>query len=320
MYLVAKKDDPDAVAAAWVVRLDREELSAAEQQQLDAWIGAHPAHMGAFVRAQSVWAKIDRVAALDAGRAATPTEAPRWAKRWLAASLAASLVIASVVAFNHFSGRETTRLGEIRRFLLQDGSGIVLNASSVVQVKYEPNERRVVLREGEASFNVAHNVERPFIVQARDVAVRAVGTSFSVRLLPHTVSIIVTEGAVEITRPSTRPGETTVKEVKIVARNRQLVAPAAQPMMVASLSNQEVSRRMAWQEGLLVFDGQQLAQAVTEVNRYSPIPIVVDDASLGQKTFVGVFRVGDAQAFVDAAAAAFGAHVNARDDGLHLGD
>ena len=173
MYLTAKKDDRDAIAATWVVRLDREDLSPAEREHLEAWLAEQPANMGAFVRAQSIWSKIDRVAALDVGRSAAPVQLRRRAWYWIAASVAASLAVISLATFEYLAGRETTRLGEIRRFLLQDGSGVVLNASSAVQVDYEEKQRRVVLREGEASFNVAHNVNRPFIVQARDVSVSA---------------------------------------------------------------------------------------------------------------------------------------------------
>jgi transmembrane sensor len=322
MYSAVKDDSVEAAAVAWVIRLDGGELSESERQQLDAWLSANPRHLGAFVRAQAIWSDADRVAALDAGRTAAnpqPAQSARFAnpmRRLLAASLAAMLVGGAIVAATHLIGREGTRFGEIRRLTLADGSTIVLNASSVVQIKFEKNERRVVLRAGEASFQVAHDVQRPFVVQAREVAVKAVGTSFSVRLRPAAVSVTVMEGVVEVMRPN----ETKVEEVKVIGRNRELIAPVAHPMAATTLTDREVTRQMAWQQGLLIFDGERLSQAVAEVNRYSLTPVVIDSDWLAQRAFVGVFRVGDARAFASAAAAAFDAHVDEQDDGLHLAE
>jgi transmembrane sensor len=328
MGSVAKGNDVEAVAAAWVIRLDRGDVSEAERAELEAWLEADSRRMGAFVRAQAIWTDADRVAALDPGKGAGQSVDQHSAfraltspRQWLlAASIAALIGVAALislgVAFGYFSGREVTALGEIRRITLDDGSSIVLNTSSVVQVEYEKSERRVVLRRGEASFHVAHDTLRPFIVQARDVAVKAVGTSFSVRLQPTTVSVTVAEGVVEVMRPA----ENSVEEVRVLGRNRQVTAPRAYPMSAAELTDRQLSNRLAWQEGLLVFDGERLAQAVAEVNRYSPLPVVLDSAALADRGFVGVFRVGDSRAFADAAAAAFHAHVDEKEDGLHLGE
>ena len=195
MYSVVKDDEVDAVAAAWVVRLDGNELTESEQQELDQWLAANPRHMGAFVRAQAIWCDTDRIAALDGGRAASRDPAPRRARfpqrlrALVAASLVAFVIAGGIAASVHLMGREGTSFGEVRRLTLPDGSTLVLNAESVVQVKFEKNERRVLLRSGEASFQVAHDVRRPFIVEARDVAVKAVGTNFTVRLQPATVSV-----------------------------------------------------------------------------------------------------------------------------------
>jgi transmembrane sensor len=320
MRFVGKDEDVEAVAAGWIVRLDRGELSDAERAELDAWLDADARRMGAFVRAQAIWSDADRVAALDPGASAIAQQAAPPRRYLLAASIAALFVVgilaAFAVTFGYFSGREVTDRGEIRRITLADGSTIVLNTSSVVRVQFSDDERRVVLREGEATFNVAHDTQRPFIVQARDVAVKAVGTSFNVRLRPSGVAVTVAEGVVEVMRPT----EAKVEEVRVLGRNRQITAAPAHPMALAELTNEQLSNRLAWQEGLLVFDGDHLAQAISEVNRYSPFPVVLDSSRLADRAFVGVFRVGDARAFADAAAAAFGAHVVEKDDGLHLED
>src|SRR5688572_796460 len=96
MNSVARNDDIEDTAAEWVVRLDRGALSEAEQRELDSWLEASTRHRGAFVRAQAMWVDLDRVAALQAGRAPLdpPAERPPWLR---AASFAGALLAAGVV-------------------------------------------------------------------------------------------------------------------------------------------------------------------------------------------------------------------------------
>jgi transmembrane sensor len=188
-----------------------------------------------------------------------------------------------------------------------------------LQVKFADDERRIVLRQGEASFQVSHDEQRPFVVQAGDVSVRAVGTAFSVRMRRSDVEVVVTEGVVEVVRK----GGTARIAAERVKRNQEVVVattaqPGATPIAVAALSDKEIERRLAWQDGRLVFQGEALANAVAEVNRYSLLPVVIDDPELGRKSFVGVFRVGDSRAFAQAAATAFDARVDEEDGALHL--
>src|SRR3546814_5501598 len=94
--------------------------------------------------------------------------------------------------------RVATGRSEVRRIALEDGSIVTLNGNSAVQIRYEDDIRRVVLRRGEASFEVAHNSERPFVVSADGVKVRAVGTEFVVGSEDDGVEVTVEEGVVAI--------------------------------------------------------------------------------------------------------------------------
>jgi transmembrane sensor len=323
MSTVTEIDDIEETATHWVMRLDGGALQDAEQSELDAWLAADTRHLGAFVRAQAAWVHLDRVAALAAGRAPVKQEPVAWQWQRAAAVAAVALGVLASLAFvnsRYLAGRESTQVGEVRRLTLADGSALSLNTSSVLQVKFAEDERRIVLRQGEASFQVAHDEQRPFVVQAGNVSVRAVGTAFSVRMRSQDVEVVVTEGVVEVAR---RGGGTARIAAERVARNQEVVVttakqPEAAPLAVAALSENEIERRLSWQDGRLVFQGEALANAVAEVNRYSPLPVVIDDAALGRKSFVGVFRVGDTRAFAQAAATAFDAHVHEEDGALHL--
>ena len=160
MSIVTEIDDIEETAARWVMRLDAGALPELEQRELDAWLAADTRHLGAFVRAQAAWVNLDRVAALAAGRAPLKPQRAQWQWRRAAAIAAVMLGVITSAAFinsRYLAGRESTQVGEVRRLMLDDGSALALNTSSVLQVKFAADERRIVLRRGEASFQVAHD-------------------------------------------------------------------------------------------------------------------------------------------------------------------
>jgi transmembrane sensor len=225
----------------------------------------------------------------------------------------ALFVASGFLAYDRLEGRIATERGEVRRVALEDGSTVSINGNSVLQVRFDEMRRHVVLRRGEASFQVAHNSERPFVVTADDVTVTAVGTEFAVGLTGKDVAVTVAEGVVKLQRGSAS-GE---QQEQYLRHNEQFVAASTGPRR-ARLDPGEVNRRLAWRDGLLVFEGQPLGVAAEEVNRHSGKPVVIDDPTLARAEFIGVFHIGDAQSFANAAAYAFNGKVVERDDAYHL--
>lgn len=319
MKRAAKSDDIDSAAAAWTVRLDRGGLSDEDRESLERWLQQDQRHLGALVRAQAIWTDLDRTAALRAGAGATSEGVARRRRRSLlqwALPLAACLLIAiglsSLFAFQH--GRFVSGRGQVRHFTLADGSSVVLDTDSVIRVRYTPQERTIFLKAGEASFQVAHNTQRPFIVHAEDVTVRAVGTNFAVSVRDREVQVVVAQGTVEVRRVGSR----AVGPPRLVHFDHELRDDHVRPLEVAELAPAEVERKLAWRRGLLIFDGEHLSEAAAQVNRYAATPVVIDDEALGKRTFVGIFRVGASKAFADSAAAAFDAKVIVQGGAYHL--
>jgi len=83
---------------------------------------------------------------------------------------------------------------------LSDGSVVTLNKNSVFEYpsKFVDGRRQVVLREGEAFFDVAHDEGKPFLIESGRVSIRVVGTSFNVKLRNGSVEVIVESGKVEV--------------------------------------------------------------------------------------------------------------------------
>jgi len=297
-------------ATLWVAQLDRG-LSPAEQAALDEWIAADTRHLGALARAQALWqeggrAQIFKSTALntEVSPAVTPKRAfARWAA--LAAGVAILVSGASYIWAVYVSTHWSTGIGEIRHLPLADGSSITLNTRSEVKVAYSSDARIVRLDQGEALFSVTPDVNRPFVVEAGMIRVRAIGTEFVVRREGDThAQVIVTRGAVDVWRDMASPEPST----RITAGRRTVATPEAIETP-KSISEAEMARSVAWQNGIIDLDGRTLAEAASEFNRYNKIAVVISDPALASRKVVGRFNTSDPQGFATAAAAMLDARV-----------
>jgi transmembrane sensor len=310
-------DSIDAAAAEWVVRIDRC-LTDSERTALEEWLSADPRRTGALARAQAGWVYMDRS---QVYRAAGELRELRTARPWRMAmpwASAAAVLVAVATALWAWQGYSRTHFatsrGEVRQLNLADGSRITLDTLSRVSVRYESATRLVRLEAGEALFDVAKDPGRPFIVQAGNVRVRAVGTAFVVdRRSDASVDVIVTHGTVDVWREASSPEPA----VRVAARKRLLTTPvhAVQP---EELTADQLAGAIAWEHGVIDLNGRTIAEAAAEFNRYNARTIVIRDPALASQTVVGQFQTADPVAFVTAAAAMLDAHVRTDGDRLIL--
>jgi transmembrane sensor len=308
-------------AAEWVARVDRSGEDGDVLAELAAWLSGDERRQGAYFRAQSTWAMLDRARVLAGGRAEEPEgpaeTAPRgWLSRrqmlWGGSAAAASLaaIATGVGLWPRPPLRIETALGEIRRVPLKDGSMAAVNTATRLAVTMRPDIRRIALDHGEAWFQVAKDRARPFVVEAGDVRVRAVGTAFSVRRTDDGADVQVTEGVVEVWSV----GDEANKR-RVAAGARTFVSDASGPSVVAEASV-AIDRNLAWRSGQLIFDGDTLGAAAAEFNRYNKVQVRIDDPALASEKFVGRFRTNEPDAFAKAAATILGAR--AQSDGEQI--
>lgn len=307
----------DAAAAQWVIRIDRR-LTESERAALEEWLGADPRRVGALARAQAGWVYMDRA---QVYRAAGELRESRTARRWRMAipwASAAAVLVAVATALWAWQGYSRTHFatarGEIRKLNLEDGTRVTLDTLSRLSVRYGSATRLVSLEAGEALFEVAKDPGRPFIVQAGNVRVRAVGTAFVVdRRSDASVDVIVTHGTVDVWREASSPEPA----VRVDAHKRLVTTPvqAAQP---AELTAAQLAGAVAWENGVIDLNGRTIQEAAAEFNRYNARTIVIRDPALGSQTVVGQFQTTDPVAFVTAAAAMLDARVRTDGDRLIL--
>jgi transmembrane sensor len=315
----------DDQAAAWAARIDAGDLEPVEEARLDAWLAADPRHLGAFGKAKAVLIHTERARAFgpnfDLEALATRSKDTRRLSRrgalWLGGIAASAGAISVFGGASLWLGRQrayTTQIGQTQVVPLEDGSVVTLNTDTQISVHFTPSTRLVRLVRGEALFDVAKNRKRPFIVTADGTSVRAVGTSFTVALLPEQpVQVLVREGVVEVKRPD----QPTAAPVRVPA-NTRAVAPKDAPITAQKVASAEVTRALSWRVGRLAFEGESLAEAVAVFSRYSETHIVLDDPAVARKTITGLYVSNDPVGFANAVALSLDLHSELRGDEVHI--
>lgn len=292
-------------AAIWHARMRDAELDAIgtpdNRADFDRWLAADARHRRAYDETARLWDKLAApvdVLANDEAQAAANHRRRSPARSFLPrfAALAASLLILVVASLAYRDGivdswrsDYVTAIGEQSPVDLADGSRIRLNTDTAIAVDLMPDRRRVRLFRGQAWFDVATDVGRPFVVETSMGSVGVVGTRFDVRVDDNNAVVSLFEGRVTLDTAA---------------------APAEEPPLVlkpgeqARLSSNSVSRAVrfdrtevtAWLRGQLVFYNSPLAQVVAELNRYRSGRIVVVDGDLDSLKISGVFRTDDPDA------------------------
>lgn len=251
-----------------------------------------------------------RCAALEATRnRRKPAGRRRLAGTALAASFLGALVWVSApalaphtpaTALTENVQRYATAVGQRRDVILSDGSKVTLNTASLIEVRYSEARRDVKLLAGQALFQVAKNLDRPFVVSARDRQVTALGTAFDVWIQgDDRLQVLLVEGHVRV--DPVRP-KGIARLIPALARTdltagEQLLADASGD---ADVVTADVERDTAWNRGVLIFRNDSVGDAVREVNRYSLVPIVVDDPGVASLKVSGIFPTASREDFLAA--------------------
>lgn len=256
-------------AALWAARLDGASLSSADRDALDAWLSADPTHRARLAEycQFSMELEAQLPALVDRGRVRLPPPKPA-RRRFVGFALYSGLALAAAaVAMLFWAGRVTTVRQDIatavaqrQQVALADGSRVELNARTTLRVDFTRAERRIQLAEGQAYFSVSKDPSRPFVVETPAGAVRVTGTVFDVRTgTASDLQVTVFEGSVLI-RPGEAAGAASATPIPLRAGNR--VTAAHGSVSQQSLTVEELADALAWREGVIVFDGVALTDAL----------------------------------------------------------
>lgn len=335
------KEQIQSQACEWISKLDRG-LKSDEEAMLQDWVNESPANYKSLVDMASLWDDLSVLNELK-GLIANSGVKKRKTKQWfMPVSAAASflvLVLVGWVTYSHITPSSSTyseapitqfastKVGEQKNLVLSDGSEILLNTQTSVKIDYYSDKRVVHLLQGEAHFDVASNKSRPFTVYAGEHSVTAVGTAFNMEFLDsRQLELVVTEGKVLVKNSPKQGDAGQVVTADSVIQNQGVLVFSGERAWVSdrierreSLTQSEMSQNLAWQEGQLVFSGDNLESVLKEISRYSSQDFIIDNDALKQTQVAGYFKVGDINSLLASLEYSFGiAHHKDAHNVIHL--
>lgn len=279
-------------AAEWWLRLRRGQAGDEDVDDWLDWSAKAPGNIGRFERIHALGTGL--AAASPSAKAALLDEfAPR-RRRWpmaLAAGVAACALFMGTLVWSPrapetlLSQRYATEIGVNRDVQLPDGSRLAIGADSALELHFDTTGRQLALDRGEAFVEVAKDAQRPFVIDAGSLRVRAVGTAFNVRRTDSQVAVTVTEGRVRVTLPS-QPA-TAGGELEVVAGQRVAYDAMRGRLALASIDTQ---RALGWRNNRLEFVDEPLDVVVANINRYSPRQLRLADSRVAELRFTGTIR------------------------------
>nr|WP_234358291.1 FecR family protein [Pseudomonas resinovorans] len=284
----APDNRPLAEALDWLIVL--EDADEATQARFAAWLDAAPENLAAFEQAQAVWQSpllTEAARQLDERPAAVVQPLPQ--RRFLK-PLAMAAAVLLAVGFGlqsdlllRLRADHLTEVGQRQTLQLADGSKVLLNTDSAISSRIDEQQRVARLYRGEAYFDVAHDRNRPFEVEAGPVQVSVRGTAFAVRRLGDATEVSVQRGSVDV---SSRTDST---RVSLGAGDSIRIGPEG----FGNLRHANLQQELAWVQGRLVFENCPLSQVLAELRRYYPGWIYSADERLDQVRVTGNYRLDD---------------------------
>ncbi len=316
-------------ATQWFVRLHAPDCNAGDREAFKRWLALNAANVSAYAAVKRTAGllrdkrltqdpRIQRLAASALGQHShepgderEPQNAPvftRWKYRVktlhrYAAAFMIALTLSMVLAMHDNQAPQLDANGQrfvnnemhSQRIELSDGSQVFLDVGAEISVEMNDRERRLELKDGRAYFEVAHDASRPFLVQASDTKVLALGTRFEVDISSNgLIDVTLAEGSVAVSYQQAQHGTDVWRNV--LQPGDQLTVDNAGMRDTRAVNADAVS---SWSRGLLVFDNTPLHRALEEINRYAEVKVRLSDQSLADISIGGNFVAGgDSSEFV----------------------
>lgn len=267
-------------AADWLMRLHSGEPGAVDDAALQRWLNTSPQHRSAWQRAEQLLGGLQAVPT-QAARAALDRPPGGRSRRgaiarlvWLPMLPTAAWLGWSQLPWREWQADFRTATGEHKRVTLADGTLVLLNTASALNVRYTGEQRLLRLLAGEVFITTAPDRRadgmsappRPFLVQTTEGTVQALGTRFTVR---HDDAgrwgesrsrshVAVFEGAVEIAAGH--------HIRRLNASERADFSGSG----IGPISTVDEALEGAWRTGMLIARRMRLADLAAELDRYRP--------------------------------------------------
>lgn len=297
--VAGKKDRQDGIeaeAADWHAAI---ECGTADRGAFERWRASDPAYALAFARLSQVDADLAKLRETGLGErpVAFETEpaARTFGRRKLLTWGGAGVLAAGLGGLGWSvaaaANSAETAVGERRRIVLAKGVAIELNTDSRVEWRHESGLYDISLVRGEVMVERAAGSEACRL-HCRTSEIDVAGEArINARSAQRSAAVSVLEGEAVL--------RTSRGVIRLPRLGKATIADGVAPA-VSALSPLEASAVTAWQQGQLHFNGESLAQAVAEYNRYLSRPIEITDPAIREIQLGGRFSATDPTEFCQA--------------------
>ncbi len=297
-------------ATRWLVLLRSGQASREDWEAFSAWRERDPRHqqlcerleqtLGAFRVAQAHGVRGEQLQRTLSAAGASRRRLLRGALVSAGVMLGAGLLAQRQLPLDELSADLHTATGRRQRVSLDDGSELVLNARSAVDIDFTGQRRVLRLRRGEIQLRVAGD-RRPMLVTSPFGQVLSQGGRLQMRLGEEHCTALALDGALDL---ATLAGE------RLQLPRRQQVSfdryAFARPTPL-------LGGEGAWVDGLLEVRNQPLAEVLDALRAYRSGVLRVDPAVAGLRVS-GLFRLDDSDQALDALARTLPIRVARRTD------
>ena len=172
--------------------------------------------------------------------------------------------------------------GEYIQFTLEDGTNVWLNSKSTLTYdSLFSNNERVVKLEGEAFFDVASDVNKPFKVHIGDYVVEVTGTEFNINSYDYFETSLIS-------------GSVTIKNEKsgnsIDLKPMESVREINSAFIVSHVNEND----LLWKKGILSINDETIDEIIPILERYYEMQFIIENKNFDKnKKYTGKFRIED---------------------------
>ena len=181
----------------------------------------------------------------------------------------------------------TSRQGSVSQVTLTDGTKVWLNSGATLQFPLSfTGEKREVKLTGEAFFEVAKNKKHPFIVNANEINIEALGTSFNVVSYndESSLEVVLVTGVVKL---SANDNKNKVREIGVMHPDQRVIY--AKKTHEATFGEVDVDKYIAWRDGILVFKDDSMEEVIKRLSHWFNIEITVQDTEINDYNYKATF-------------------------------
>jgi transmembrane sensor len=270
------------------------EASTSEAERVEHWCNLHPDNRKYFEQTKTIFdnaSKVQVQLSFDSDHAwqkvrsrlrKEETGKGRTVQLWTTLRIAAGLAIVIVAGYWIYQATQTPSAvievvadATTARDTLPDGTTAFLNKKSSITfaVDKKTGERKVELK-GEGFFEVKHDEEKPFVIEAEETLVRDLGTAFNVKAYPgqDTVEVVVQSGVVQF-YTADNPG------LNLTAGETGLYSKRTKSFTRLLRADTNV---FAYKTGVFAFHSTDLKSVVDRINEVYDSHISLDNEKIGQ--------------------------------------